>query len=68
MNENEQGKLLVAEVALELGRSTSGIKRLADELRLDVQRTGNKTRIFTPEHVVKLRAEIERREREGGRR
>lgn len=62
MNDSEQDRLLTAvEVARVVGRSTSGVKRLADELRLDVRRTGNGTRLFKAEHVEKMRTEIQRR-------
>ena len=73
MNESRQDKvvtlLTVLEVARLLGRSTSSVKRLADEMRLDIVRTGNGQRLFRPEdHVEKMRTEIQRRDLQGVRR
>ena len=47
--------------------SAGTVKRLADELRLSVQRTVGGVRIFSADQVEKLRRERERRAREGQR-
>ncbi|MCX6911363.1 MAG: hypothetical protein NTY01_25430 [Verrucomicrobia bacterium] len=46
-----------------VGRSTTRVKELAAELQLPDIRAGT-VRIFLPEHVEKIRAEVLRRERE----
>ena len=45
-------------------KSTTTIKRVADELQLPVVRTVGGIRLFSHEQVERIRAELTRRERE----
>ncbi len=47
--------------------SPQTIKRIADELKLTTLRTVGNCRLYTHDHVLKIQAERERRERDGHR-
>jgi hypothetical protein len=53
-----------AEAGRELRCSASTVKRLAADLRIDPLLTVSGARLFTVEHVARIKAERERRARE----
>ncbi|MCX7825839.1 MAG: hypothetical protein N2689_09810 [Verrucomicrobiae bacterium] len=54
-----------ADIGREAHRSAQTVKRVAAELGIEPLRTRRGARLFTAEQAARIRAEIERREREG---
>jgi DNA-binding transcriptional MerR regulator len=58
---------LACDIADALQCSTSNVKRLTEEIRLDVFRTPNGTRIYTQENLERLKQEQQRKRSENWR-
>jgi hypothetical protein len=60
--------LTAADIGRRVGKHPNTVKELAAQLRLDVARTANGTRLFTEDQAQKIAAEFARRAQEAARR